>query len=138
MPNNDSFPKPLPGEEFIFPGEDAIIAQMVTEMEEELSNLYGASKMLRQIHTKMHGCVVGEFEIVPGLPNAYRVGVFKEPKTYPAWIRFSNSSSIPKTDAKKDIRGCAIKLMKVPGDKLLNDEFDEQTQDFLLMSSETF
>lgn len=39
---------------------------------------------------------------------------------------------------KKDIRGVAIKLMNVPGDKILNDQAQAESQDFLLMSSETF
>jgi hypothetical protein len=129
---------PMPGREYIFPDEDRIIAEMITEMEQQLQSLYVNKKMLRQIHTKMHGCVVASFKVIEGLPDEYRVGVFKEPKTFPAWIRFSNSSTVPKPDHKKDVRGAAIKLMNVPGDKLLNDESHEQTQDFLLMSSETF
>jgi catalase len=138
MNNNASVKGPLGGQEHLFPGEDGIIAEMIAEMEEELQRLYVQKKMLRQIHTKMHGCVVATFSVVPGLAEEYKVGVFKDEKTYPVWIRFSNSNSIPKPDKKKDIRGIAVKLMNVPGDKLLNDEFDEKTQDFLLMSSETF
>lgn len=44
----------------------------------------------RQIHAKSHGLVWGEFIIEPNLPEALRVGLFKTPQTYPAWIRFSS------------------------------------------------
>ncbi|MBC8047635.1 MAG: hypothetical protein H7Y00_12620, partial [Fimbriimonadaceae bacterium] len=89
-------------------------------------------------HTKMHGCVKAEFIVEPDLPANLKVGVFSEAKTYHAWVRFSNASTVPKPDKKKDVRGAAIKLMNVPGEKILNDEALQKTQDFLLMSSETF
>ncbi len=127
-----------PGKEYPEPGEEAIILEMIGEMESQLTALYPNTKMLRQVHTKMHGCVRAEFSVLPDLANELRVGIFKTAATYPAWIRFSNANTIVQPDKKKDIRGCAIKLMNVPGEKLLNDQRFEQTQDFLLMSSETF
>ena len=49
--------------------------------------------------------------------------MFAEPRTYPAWVRFSG----PGPDWPRDIDdvgfvSCAIKLMGVPGPKLLDDE----------------
>lgn len=126
------------GKEYIQPGEAAIYAEMVSEMKAQMERMYADKKMLRQVHTKMHGCVKAAFTIEEQLDEQWRVGVFKEPKTYHAWVRFSNASTTPKSDSKKDIRGLAIKLMGVPGDKLLPAEQLDQTQDFLLMSSETF
>jgi len=126
------------GREYISADEPAIIAQMVKQMEDQLNRVYQQTKTLRQIHTKMHGCVKGTFTVEPGLDEKMKVGVFKDEVTYPVWVRFSNSNSTPKPDKKKDIRGIAIKLMGVPGEKILNDEHLAQTQDFLLMSSETF
>src|SRR5690606_6804538 len=73
------------------------------------------------------------------LPKELKVGVFAgEPKNYHAWVRFSNGNTKPQKDKKKDIRGAAIKLLGVRGEKILNDELDAETQDFLLMSTETF
>jgi hypothetical protein len=67
-----------------------------------------------------------------------RVGVFAEPKTYQAYIRFSNQDGVPNPDIKNDIRGMAIKLLGVPGEKILEDERDAQTQDFILISTNRF
>ncbi len=127
------------GREYVQGDEAAIVSEMIREMEGQLDRLYGGGqKMLRQIHTKMHGCVKAKFLILDDLPNELRVGLFSKPASYPAWVRFSNSSTIPKPDAKKDIRGIAIKLMNVPGEKLLNEKRHLKTHDFLMMSSETF
>jgi len=126
------------GKEYPNPQEPAIIQEMVEEMEAQMDRLYKDKEMPRQVHTKMHGCVKAAFTIEPNLPEELKVGVFSEVKTYHAWIRFSNASTIPKPDKKRDIRGMAIKLMGVPGEKLLADELKFTTQDFLLMSSETF
>jgi hypothetical protein len=126
------------GREYISADEDSITAAMVKEMEDQVKRMYEDKKMLRQVHTKMHGCVKAEFIVEPDLPKELKVGVFRESKSYHAWVRFSNGNTQPQADKKKDIRGIAIKLLGVPGEKLLNDESDEPTQDFLLMSSETF
>ena len=77
-------------------------------------------KQLRQIHPKMNGCVKAEFIIEKNLPEELKVGLFKEETSFPAWIRFSNGDTKPLPDWKKDIRGFAIKIMNVPGKKLLN------------------
>jgi hypothetical protein len=94
--------------------------------------------MRRDAHPKMHGVVRAEFIVEPNLPPELRVGIFSEPRTYHAWIRFSNQSNRISPDSKADIRGMAIKLMGVPGEKLLEAERDEQTQDFILISTPAF
>ena len=126
------------GHEYVSADEDVIIAEMVAEMQAQVDKMYANRKMLRQVHTKMHGCVRAKFDIERDLPKELQVGVFKEAKSYHAWVRFSNASTKPKADKKKDIRGCAIKLMGVEGEKILTVEGTDEIQDFLLMSSETF
>lgn len=126
------------GREYVIADEDSITAAMIREMEDQVKRMYDDKKMLRQVHTKMHGCVKAEFIVEPNLPKDLHVGVFSENRSYHAWVRFSNGNTKPQADKKKDIRGIAIKLLGVPGEKLINDEFNEPTQDFLLMSSETF
>lgn len=126
------------GKEYIEPGEKVIIDEMVVELKAQVDRIYADEEMKRQVHTKMHGCVKAVFTVEEDLPSAYKVGVFKEPKEFDSWVRFSNASTKPKPDSKKDIRGAAIKLMDVPGEKILDGQLSEMTQDFLLMSSETF
>jgi hypothetical protein len=94
--------------------------------------------MRRDAHPKMHGVVKAEFIIEPNLPEELRVGIFREPRTYQAWIRFSNQNGTIQTDIKNDIRGMAIKLMGVPGQKILEQEENEQTQDFIVISTNVF
>lgn len=94
--------------------------------------------MRRDAHPKMHGVVKAEFIVESGLPPELQVGIFAQPHTYQAWIRFSNQDGIIQPDKARDIRGMAIKLMGVPGDKLLEAERDAQTQDFILISTNVF
>jgi hypothetical protein len=127
------------GHEYVTADEDSIASQMVNEFEAQVTRMYKDKKMLRQVHTKMHGCVKATFAVEKNLPEELKVGVFGgEPKNYHAWVRFSNGNTQPQKDKKKDIRGVAIKLMGVEGEKILRDEHLQETQDFLLMSSETF
>lgn len=98
-----------------------------------------AGVMTRDVHAKAHGCVRAEFTVEQGLPADYRAGVFSEPgRAYPAWIRFSNGSSKIQPDKTGDARGMAIKLMGVPGEKLLEGERTAGTQDFLLITHDAF
>ena len=96
---------------------------------------------LRQLHPKSHGLLHGKFEVRDDIPEQYKVGVFATYQTYPIWIRFSNGSSpiargVFKPDKEGDARGMAIKLMNVPGHKVLDDE--EGTQDFILVNHPVF
>ncbi len=91
----------------------------------------------RDAHAKAHGCVRAEFE-VQELPAEMQIGVFKEPRSFDAWVRYSNGNPTPQPDKIGDGRGMAIKLMGVEGKKLLADEIDEQTQDFLMIDYPVF
>ena len=92
---------------------------------------------LRDAHPKAHGCVRAEFKIDEALPKNLAQGIFLPGKTYQAWIRFSNGSSDAKqADIKKDARGMAIKLLAVPGKKLLDDA--TSTQDFIMINHPVF
>jgi hypothetical protein len=126
------------GHEYIQFNESLITATMLKEFEDQMSKMYEEKKMLRQAHSKMHGCVKAAFIVEDSLPSHLKVGVFKEAKTYHAWVRFSNGNTKPQHDKKKDIRGVAIKLLGVAGEKILNDEYALSTQDFLFISSEVF
>ncbi|MGL5941414.1 MAG: catalase family protein [Waterburya sp.] len=96
---------------------------------------------LRKDHPKSHGLVWGEFIIEDNLPDSFKVGIFTQPKTYPIWVRFSNASDAEKrgklkSDLEPDIRAVAIKLLKVEGEKVIDDELE--TQDFLLLNHPVF
>jgi hypothetical protein len=78
------------------------------------------------------------FSVVPDLPKDLSAGVFKESRTFPVWVRFSNQNGTVSPDSKPDIRGVAIKLMGVEGEKLMQSDADETTQDFILISDSRF
>ena len=113
---------------------DSLIQRLRVKMDRDYAN----GRTLRDAHPKMHGCVRGEFVVEPNLPEHLRVGLFARGQTFPSWIRFSNQSGPVSADDKGDIRGVAIKLMEVPGQKLETNKVDEATHDFVLISESRF
>jgi hypothetical protein len=120
------------------PAGEKEATQKLTELLRKKMVSENPDRMMRDAHPKQHGLVKAEFIVEPDLPVELRVGIFKESRTYPAWIRFSNQNSPPLPDKDKDIRGMAIKLMGVEGKKLIEGKENEQTQDFLLISTDVF
>lgn len=119
-------------------GEDEYIRKIAEDLKSDLDKTYQPGNTRRDAHPKAIGCVKAEFKVEPNLPEELRVGVFKEPRTYPTYIRFSNASTTIQADSRRDIRGMAIKLLGVEGEKLLENEKDETTQDFLVISTPNF
>lgn len=91
-------------------------------------------KVGRALHTKSHAGLIAEFRVLPDLPKHACFGVFSEPRIFPAVVRFSNGESFNKPDRKAQPRGVAIKLFGVAGPKLLDDQKEAMTQDFLATS----
>jgi len=125
-------------QEYPPPGEAAATVDLAQRLQDKIAAQYQSGIMGRDAHPKMHGLVKAEFTVLPGLAEEWRVGVFREAKTYPAWIRFSNQNDKIQSDLNKDIRGMAIKLMGVPGDKLLDAERNADTHDFIVISTNVF
>jgi len=121
------------------PDNEAIYTDKIIDALRELLEKSYPDKVgtMRAFHPKIVGLVKAEFIIEPNLPADLKVGLFKEAKTYPAWVRFSNAKRNPRADKKKDLRGMAIKLMEVEGEKILEQEQDAKTHDFLLITHPT-
>jgi hypothetical protein len=93
----------------------------------------------RDAHPRAHGCVGAEFRVEDELPANFAQGVFVPGKRYPAWIRFSNGdANVQRPDGEGDVRAMAIKLLDVPGDKILEEQKSAPTQDFILVNSPVF
>ncbi len=101
-------------------------------------------RRLRAQHGRSHGCVTATFTVRKNLPDHLRHGLFEQPASYVAAVRFSNGAHLD--DRKSDAHGMAIKLFDVPGPKLidaealahlgisqLSDEFD-----FVLVDQDVF
>jgi hypothetical protein len=111
---------------------------VLSRLKEELICDHPAGEMPRDAHPKMHGLVEAEFIVHGDLPDAYRIGVFAQASVFKTWVRFSNANSAMQDDIKRDIRGIAIKLTQVFGEKLNQEPDCLDNQDFLLISTDTF
>jgi len=129
---------PQLAEESIPPNETQFIEDLAARLKAKIIKDNATGIMRRDAHPKMHGVVKAEFIVESDLPEELRIGVFKEAKVYQAWIRFSNQDGSINPDKDGDIRGMAIKLMGVPGEKVLEPEKDEQTHDLILISTDRF
>ena len=128
------------GQEYPPPDEEAAIQKIEQITLQKLAQDYpGNTKPVRRDqHPKSHGCVKAEFTVHNNLPEKLRCGIFKEPRTYNAWIRFSSSAPSIQPDIKKDAHGMAIKLVGVEGEKVLEAEKHEKTHDFILANNQAF
>jgi catalase len=103
-------------EETIAPDEAALAAEFVAFLKEASAKRPRTGPIRRFNQGRHSGCVEAEFTVQEGLPPALRVGLFAEPRTWRAWIRFANASS--DTDRERDIRGMSIKVLDVGGQNL--------------------
>lgn len=94
-----------------------------------------AGRPHRALHAKLLLGARAELTVLPNLPEHAQVGLFATPKSYSAWVRFSNGGSSIKDDRKADIRGMAIKLIGAPGRKVIPGMEDARTQDFLMIQT---
>ena len=87
-------------------------------------------------HPKPHGCVRARFEVRADIPADCKVGLFAHPGSYDALVRFSNGPQ--HTDRDHGAQGMAIKVLGVPGRKVLEDPPDAETQDFIMIDGPVF
>jgi hypothetical protein len=119
-----------PGERELF---ERFAHNVIMPRQEEVSKELNG-KRVRGLHMKLHAGLLAEFQVLPNLPEHARFGVFREPRVFPAVVRFSNGESYGKPDKEIQPRGIAIKLVGVSGPKLLEDQKEAVTQDFLATS----
>lgn len=124
-------------EEKLMPGEEEYLNSIVSSFTQQMQLLWKPGAFERGGNTKTHGIVRGEFIVHDGLPTALRHGIFAEPKTYRAWVRFSGPGPYITPDIEDvGFMSISIKLMGVPGPKLMEDE--KFTQDMFGVSTPTF
>ncbi|VXC24266.1 conserved hypothetical protein [Pseudomonas sp. 8AS] len=133
------FSGPVSAEEQV-PANEAALTQGIIEdairiVEQHRDN----TRVLRDAHAKAHGCVKAQFRVLPELDPALRHGVLSEPgKTWQAWMRLSNGNAYPQFDSVRDARGMGLKLLDVPGDKLLSSPATAANQDFVMFNHPLF
>jgi len=110
-------------EERIQPDEEQYLQTMIDSNWEYMTQHWTPGNYQRGGNTKTHGVGSGEVTIRDDLPPQFRHDILADSRTYRAWVRFSG----PGPDWPKDIDdigfvSCSIKLMEVPGPKLLENE----------------
>lgn len=96
-----------------------------------------ASKTLRDTHAKAHGCAKANFSVNEDVPAKYKVGLFSEPKSYKAWVRFANGRATVEADSVEDTRSMAVKVIGVEGERL-KDAMEASTQDIITQNAPVF
>lgn len=118
-------------------GEDLHNRDVIDEIGKFMRENWLPGAAQRFGNTKTFGVVRGELTVLPDLPDHLRRGVFSEPRAFPAWVRFSGPGPFAPPDLE-DYGQCSvgIKLMDVPGEKLMEDE--RSTQDLILVTPAAF
>jgi hypothetical protein len=96
-----------------------------------------SGRAMRGVHAKSHGLIFGQLRVLSGLPGALAQGLFATPATYPVVMRLSTIPGDVLDDAVSTPRGMAIKVIGVPGARVLGSEGDI-TQDFVLANGAAF
>ncbi len=119
------------------PDEEESLDRIIDLMADQMRGHFKPGSYERGGNTKTHGIVRATVTIRDDLPEHLRKGVFATPRTFPAYVRFSG----PGPDVPADIRdvgfaSMAVKLMDVPGEKMMAEE--HFTQDFITVCTPTF
>ena len=124
-------------EERMLPDEESYTQAIIDELARFTRENWLPGSAQRFGNTKTFGVLRGEFTVLPDLPVGLRHGLFAEPRTYPAWVRFSGPGPYAPPDLE-DLGQCsvAIKVIGVAGPTLLEDE--RSTQDLILVSPASF
>jgi catalase len=133
---------PWPAEQgvSVSPDEGAYTSRIVASAVQMIDAAHAKAKQgpyTRDVHSKTHGCVRARVE-VGELEPRLRHGLFAQAGAYDAWLRLSNGDTHVQSDEIHDARGFALKVMGVPGEKLLPAERNEATQDFVMINSPQF
>ena len=124
-------------EERPIPDEEAHLESIISSFSAQLRKLWKPGGFERGGNTKTHGIVRAEFIVHDGLPANLRHGIYAQPRSYRAWVRFSGPGPYITPDIEDvGFMSISIKLMGVPGPKLMDEE--KFTQDMFGVSTPTF
>lgn len=107
--------------------------QIMQRIQQDHSARFGKG---RGLHRKGILALPARFEVLDGLPEPARQGLFAKAASYEVWLRFSNGGAGVVKDSVRDVRGLAIKVRGVHGDGALGQPTD--CQDFLLINLPAF
>jgi len=124
-------------EERLLEDEEAWTDSIVQSFTQQMRDLWKPGGYERGGNTKTQGIVRGEFTVHDGLPEQMRRGIYARPQTFRCWVRFSGPGPYITPDIDDvGFMSISIKLMGVPGPKLLEEE--QHTLDMFGVSTPTF
>jgi hypothetical protein len=124
-------------EEKLLPDEETNLNSIISTFEKQMRGLWKPGGFERGGNTKTHGIVRGEFIVHDNLPEKLQHGIYAHPHTYRAWVRFSGPGPYITPDIDDvGFMSISIKLLGVPGPKLMDDE--KFTLDMFGVSTPTF
>lgn len=124
-------------EEREFPREAELTRRITEQMTDFLYRHYRDRTAERAGNTKTYGLLQATFEVNADLPESLQQGVFVAGRRYDAWVRFGGPGPLVVPDIRDNgVLSIGVKLLGVPGPKLLEDE--SETQDFAGISAPTF
>ncbi|MCB2019972.1 MAG: hypothetical protein KDG44_04150, partial [Burkholderiaceae bacterium] len=124
-------------EERLLPDEEACVDSIIESFRAQMRLLWKPGGFERGGNTKTQGIVRAELIVRDDLPEPMRRGIFATPRSYRAWVRFSGPGPYVTPDIDDvGFMSISIKLMGVPGPKLMDEE--QFTQDMFGVSPPTF
>ena len=124
-------------EERLLPGEDEFVDSVIASFQLQMRKLWKPGGFERGGNTKTQGIVRAEFIVHDNLPPEFRHGIYAKPQTFRAWVRFSGPGPYITPDIDDvGFMSISIKLMGVPGPKLMDEE--KFTLDMFGVSTPTF
>lgn len=124
-------------EERPLPDEEQFVDSIIASFRQQMRLLWKPGGYERGGNTKTHGIVRAEFTVHDGLPDGLRNGIYAEPRTFRAWVRFSGPGPYVTPDIDDvGFMSISVKLLGVPGPKFMEEE--KFTQDLFGVSTPTF
>ena len=71
-----------------------MLDSIIASFDKQMRLLWKPGGFERGGNTKTHGIVRGEFIVHDGLPAELRHGIYAQPRTYRAWVRFSGPGPV--------------------------------------------
>jgi len=125
-------------EEKHFPYEEQALDDIIDQMADQMRGNFKPGRYERGGNTKTHGLVRATVTVREDLPEHMRRGIFSTPRSYPAYIRYSGPGPAEPDDIDDvGFGSMSIKLMDVPGPKLMEEE-EKHTQDLIAVCTPTF
>ena len=109
-------------------------ARQFAQIQAKKSERHGTG---RALHRKQLCAAQGTLEVLDGLPEFARHGLFAVAHDYEVWVRLSNGGLDRAADHVPDIRGFAMRVFGVRGESALGNG-PAVSQDFTLINQEAF